>query len=158
MVAVTVGLLVGGALLGGLAALAALVLGGLLSGMTGFLRTDVLLVAGGAGAFIGGVLLPLTSWALLRRVPLGRTLAGTVMGTVGGALLGWAIVPLGANLLAPVGGAIAGFFAAAFVMRARSGRSVPGGRIAAASPEGADGLRSTPTPAEINPSPRGSHA
>src|SRR6476620_2274899 len=41
-----------------------------------------------AGAGLGAVLAPLTSWVFLRRVPLGMALLQTAVGTTAGAVIG----------------------------------------------------------------------
>ena len=74
-----------------------------------------------AGAALGAVLAPLTSWVFLRRVPLGKALLQTTVGTTVGAAIGLALDSGGltqrlgfpASLL----GAIVGFLAAATRLR-----------------------------------------
>ena len=41
------------------------------------------------GAPLGAVLFPLAGWLLMRRVPIGRALLGTMLGTILGGLVGW---------------------------------------------------------------------
>ena len=41
------------------------------------------------GAPLGAVLFPLAGWLLMRRVPIGRALLGTMLGTIVGGLVGW---------------------------------------------------------------------
>src|SRR4051812_9754400 len=72
--------------LGGVAALA---LAGLLTGTP--LMADMLMFAAMVGALFGGVLLPLTAWLFLRRVPLGLAVLGTAVGTIVGGVAGWAV-------------------------------------------------------------------
>jgi len=45
------------------------------------------------GAPLGATLFPLAGWLLMRRVPIGRALLGTMLGTILGGLVGW-FVPL----------------------------------------------------------------
>jgi hypothetical protein len=121
IVAVTVGLLAAGALAGALAADAALLLASAVDG-SGLALTnwEPLLVVAGIGALFGGVLLPITAWLFLRRVPLGLALLGTVVGTIVGGALGW-IVRLGSNeIQGGIMGAFAGFAVAALFLRLRA--------------------------------------
>ena len=48
----------------------------------------VLGLAAGVGTVIGVFTAPLLAWAILRRVPLGKALLATVLGTVSGGVLG----------------------------------------------------------------------
>ncbi|HEY2855961.1 MAG TPA: hypothetical protein VGJ18_24190 [Gemmatimonadaceae bacterium] len=41
------------------------------------------------GAPLGATLFPLAGWLLMRRVPIGRALLGTMLGTIVGGLVGW---------------------------------------------------------------------
>ena len=90
VVAVTLGLVGAGALLGGLSG--ALALAAAMS-----LRHDWMwvadfgfpVVAGCFGAVVGGVIAPVTSWVFLRNVPLGRAMLRTTMAAaLGGAVTG----------------------------------------------------------------------
>ena len=85
IVAVTAGLLAAGAVAGALAADAALLLASAVEG-SGLALNDwePLLFVASVGALFGGVLLPVTAWLFLRRVPLGLALLGTVVGTIAG--------------------------------------------------------------------------
>ncbi len=81
----------------------------------------VIAIGAAAGAALGAVLAPLTSWVFLRRVPLGKALLQTTVGTTVGAAIGLALDSGGltqrlgfpASLL----GAIVGFLAAATRLR-----------------------------------------
>jgi hypothetical protein len=121
IVAVTVGLLAAGAVAGAVAADAALFLASALDGGGVALNDwEPLLVVAAIGALFGGVLLPITAWLFLRRVPLGLALLGTVVGTIVGGALGW-IVRLGSNeIQGGVMGAFAGFAVAALLLRLRA--------------------------------------
>ena len=74
-----------------------------------------------AGAGLGAVLAPLTSWVFLRRVPLGMALLQTTVGTTAGAVIGLGLdgagLMLRTNVPAGLVGAIAGFLAAAVRLR-----------------------------------------
>jgi hypothetical protein len=88
--AVTGGLLVAGAVAGAVAAEAAFLVASLFDHSGGsFINRDSLIAAGSVGALLGGVLLPITAWIFLRRVPLGLAVLGTLLGTVVGGALGW---------------------------------------------------------------------
>jgi hypothetical protein len=86
------------------------------------------------GGLLGGILLPLTCWLLLRRVPLVKTLSGTVVGTILGGLAGWGIMMLTRFDLSPLAGAVVGYFVAAFALRAAAARVSRGGGLAPATP------------------------
>ena len=118
--AVTAGLLVAGAIAGALAADAALLLAlGLKDGELA-LAGEALGFVAVVGALFGGVLLPITAWLFLRRVPLGLALLGTVIGTVIGGSLGWIVRYGGNEINGGVMGACAGFACAALLLRLRA--------------------------------------
>jgi hypothetical protein len=120
---ITLGIAVVGAAIGGIIGAA------LLAGWTSFSwffydpGSRGSIVAGGAaaGAGLGAVLAPLTSWVFLRRVPLGKALLQTMVGTTAGAAIGLGLDSAGLMLRTPVPaglvGAIAGFLAAAIRLR-----------------------------------------
>src|ERR1051325_3924692 len=87
--AVTGGLLVAGAVAGTVAAEAAFLVAAVFSHTGEVINRQSLLTAGSTGALLGGVLLPITAWIFLRRVPLGLAVLGTLLGTVVGGTLGW---------------------------------------------------------------------
>ena len=132
--AVTLGLAVTGAVFGALAGVVAFALGLLIS--QGFLRPgdlDALPFAGGFGAIIGAIAAPAAGWLLLRRVPLGRAVAWSVLGAVTGAVAGWVlgggfdagtngVRSFGDPFVNAVAGALLGFLIAAVVLRRRAGR------------------------------------
>jgi len=78
-------------------------------------------IGAAAGAALGAVLAPLTSWVFLRRVPLGKALLQTTVGTTVGAAVGLALDSAGLtyrfNIPASLVGAIVGFLAAATRLR-----------------------------------------
>jgi hypothetical protein len=122
-VSITLGIALVGAIIGG--AIGAALLAGWTSlswvFFDGVARGSV--VAGGAtaGAALGAVLAPLTSWVFLRRVALGTALLQTTVGTTLGAAIGLGLDSAGLMLRTgvPAGlvGAIAGFLAAAIRLR-----------------------------------------
>ena len=73
------------------------------------------------GAMLGGVLAPITAWAFLRRVPLGKALLHVTVGTTIGTALGLLFDRVGVTSIAsfPAGlvGALLGFLAAAIRLR-----------------------------------------
>lgn len=101
-----------------------------------------MLAAEGAksGALLGAVLAPITAWAFLRRVQLGKALLHTTLGTTGGAAVGLVLDrlslarewPLPASLLL----ALAGFLGAAIRLR-----------ITTRTPAAGAGMQSAPPPA-----------
>lgn len=81
----------------------------------------VIAVGAAGGAGLGAVLAPLTSWVFLRRVPLGKALLQTTVGTTVGAAIGLVVDGLGPSygfiIPASLIGAILGFLAAATRLR-----------------------------------------
>jgi len=127
VLAVTLGLLLAGAIFGAVAGAVGLALALLLT--EGFRPIPIVGVGFGAilGAVIGAVAAPTAGWLLLRRVPLGRAVTWCVFGAVIGGVVGWTIgeaaalvftsfVPaLGGAFGTGVLGAITGFLIAAIV-------------------------------------------
>jgi hypothetical protein len=123
IVAVTGGLLASGAVAGALAAVVAVLIAIAVT-QSGMEMSDwrPLAFIASVGALFGGVLLPITAWLFLRRVPLGLALLGTVVGTIVGGSLGWIVHPGGEEIMGGVGGAFAGFAIAALLLRLRVSR------------------------------------
>jgi hypothetical protein len=118
---VVFGLLLSGAVLGGVAAATALLVGALLTHAQVW-DWGVFMLAALVGALFGGVLLPLTGFVLLRRVPLGLTLSGTLLGAVLGGAAGWAAgayldSSAGPTLGWSIGCAVGGFALSVVVLR-----------------------------------------
>lgn len=122
VVGVTAALLVCGALLGALAAVVGAWLAFRLT-VVPLYSLAAYIVAAGVGAVLGGVLLPAACWLLLRRVPLGLALLGTLLGTVAGGVAGsvfaWRLGYDTILVVAPVGGAVLGFLQSATLLRLR---------------------------------------
>ncbi len=87
---VTLGLCGAGALFGGLAGSLGLAIALLLQPATsGFGSFDFCGFAGTVGACLGVVCAPVTTWIMLRHVPLGRVFAVLTAGTIAGGVFGW---------------------------------------------------------------------
>jgi len=133
--AVTAGLLVAGALFGSIAAAVGSAIAVAITDR-GLPPWEIVSFAALIGGVLGAPLLPVTSWLLLRRVPLGLSFVGTTVGTTLGGVIGWiaAVTAAGNSLGWPVMGAVIGFFAAVLVLRMRfsGGREVarPASRVA----------------------------
>jgi hypothetical protein len=124
ILAVTAGLMVGGAIFGAVAALAALAIGLAATGQAhALLETDALAAVGSVGAILGGLLFPAAAWLLMRTVPLGLALLGTVTGTTIGGAAGWLLASHDLDRVpqALIGGVI-GFVIASILLRIRAGR------------------------------------
>jgi len=120
ILAVTAGLLAGGALFGAIAAVLALVVSSALTDGFAWATEPVALVfAAVAGAAIGAPLFPAAGWLLLRRVPLGIAMIGSMAGTVVGGVGGWLLARGNDPMTTPVVGAMLGFVFAAILMRLR---------------------------------------
>lgn len=117
--AVTGGLLVAGAVAGAVAADVAVAIALALTDGPVALHGSAgpLLFVAMVGAGFGGVLLPVTAWIFLRRVPLGLALLGTLLGTIVGGVLGWVVQPYGDVIDSGVLGAVAGFALGALLLR-----------------------------------------
>lgn len=106
---VTAGLLAAGAVFGALAGMVGVAVAiALTDGLSYALDPLALGFAAMAGAFLGGILFPAAAWLLMRRVPLGLAVAGTLLGTVAGGVLGWVVAdaadPIGISVAAAMGG------------------------------------------------------
>jgi hypothetical protein len=114
VLAVTGGLIATGMVVGALCAMVAFPLIFLPLGLSPDVSESALLaIAALFGAIIGGVMAPVVAWGLLRRVPLGRAVGWSAVGTVVGAVAGMIVQEN------PVTGAVAGFVAAAIWLWAR---------------------------------------
>lgn len=118
--AVTAGLVIVGALVGGVVGVLVTVMllvsaGG--GGLGLLLNLDTVLFIGAYGAAMGAVLGPLAAWLLMRHVPLWKAIGGTALGTLAGSLPG--LVGDG-QMGFPC--ALLGFCAAAVYLRFRSPR------------------------------------
>jgi hypothetical protein len=90
ILAVTAGLIGFGAIAGAIAgALVAMLAIAIRRGPLEALDLDLAEIGATLGAPLGALLLPAAGWLLMRRVPLGRAMLGTMLGTVAGGLIGW---------------------------------------------------------------------
>jgi hypothetical protein len=104
---VALGLVPAGAVAGALAgALGASLWVGVMEGIAPAFDPAVWFVAGSIGGALGAVLLPIAGFTLLRRAPLGRVLAETILGTALGGAVGALIDVNGAGWFT---GALVGF-------------------------------------------------
>jgi hypothetical protein len=116
---VTLGLAAAGAAFGALASTIVFYLAvALTSGPRVAFQTAPSLPVALLGAVLGLGAAPAAVLLLLRRVPLGLAVVGSVAGTVVGGAAGWVIHPVG-----PLLGALLGFVAAVVLLRMRA--SVP---------------------------------
>jgi len=132
----TVGLLAAGAVFGALAGAIAVTIGlAITEGPWHALDFEVISLVAVVGGLMGAPLLPSAGWLLLRHVPLGLALLGTLAGTVVGGVLGWVIPVLGSQVQSAVLGAVLGFCFAALAMRLR----YTAGRVPRKVPRPVDG-------------------
>ena len=133
VILVTLGLMAAGAVFGALAGILAIIVAAAVTeGMPSVFDLEVLAFVGFVGAFFGGVLFPLAMWLVMRTVPLGLAVLGTVVGTALGGMAGWLLADAHGN---PIGtavwSAVAGFAVACVALRmgvpALSRRRVPAG-------------------------------
>lgn len=130
ILAVTAGLLALGATAGALAGALAAMLAGATSFRTlSWYDLDLLFLGAAIGAPLGAILLPVAGWLLMRHVPLGRALLGTMAGTVIGGFVGWWLptnhLATSGNLDWSIGLGFAGFAIAVVYLRVVSARSMP---------------------------------
>jgi hypothetical protein len=111
--AVTGGLMVVGGIAGGLATALAVAGVVLVSDPSELLRDpELFFIAGAFGAVYGAVLGPLAAWLLMRHVPLGIAIGGTMLGTLVGGVL--ALTAMEEHILTLP---LVGFFLAALAIR-----------------------------------------
>ena len=123
----TAGLSATGGLVGAVTAASAVgaivILSGGVHALTSGGTPGLLAVAAGFGAFSGIIGAPLLGWGLLRRVPLGRgivwTAVGTIVGAVGGELL-QSVNPFAPLVPGVFVGAFLGFVGAGIGLRVHS--------------------------------------
>ena len=116
---VTGGLVVTGAVAGGIAGGLAAVIAIALAERTWSTFTEPFYFVMGAefGAPLGAIILPIAGWALMRHVPLGRAIVGTIAGALVGGLLGW-FLPIGVfEPFRAMAGGLVGFTAAVLLLR-----------------------------------------
>jgi hypothetical protein len=124
---VTAGLAVAGGVVGGICAAAAVTLiAGIEAGFGDLFSRDFAALLGlcaAFGVFTGVIGAPLLSWAVLRRVPLGRAALYTAIGTIVGAVGGELARPLNPYVWTLPGvlvGALLGFIGAGILARLRT--------------------------------------
>jgi hypothetical protein len=122
--AITGGLAIFGAAAGAIAgALVAVLAISLSLGPLEALDLELLGFGATLGAPLGAVLLPISGWLLMRRVPLGRAMLGTMLGAIAGGLMGW-FAPLHIDVLdRALFGAFVGFATAVIALRQLGSRS-----------------------------------
>ena len=141
ILAVTLGLTVVGAAFGALAGAVALALSLALTASGNLLGSEiwqVVAIAAIIGAVFGAIGAPAAGWLFLRRVPLGKVLMWSAIGTTAGGVAGWIVgVALRAAVNGPpplfgdestsaILGAVAGFLLAVVFLRVRaSARTEP---------------------------------
>lgn len=114
---VTLGLVAAGAVFGAIAGALAVVISLVLTeGPESAAVLGLYVVGAYFGAFIGAVLLPVVAWIVLRHVPLGRAIVGSVIGTVVGGVGGWLVPVIADEVIRGLLGAAAGMLGAAIVM------------------------------------------
>ena len=119
IIAVTLGLALAGAVLGGIAGALGLAIAlAVTEGPAAAADATLLAFAAYVGAVLGAVSGPVAAWLLLRHVPLGRVFTESVAGTVIGGVAGW-ISTTGFDIQYSVIGALSGFFVAVIAMRRR---------------------------------------
>ena len=130
---VTAGLSATGGFVGGVCAAAAVtVIAGIEGGVGSLMSAPTLGLVGiaaGAGALTGTIGAPLLGWALLRRVPLGRAILMTAVGTVIGAVVGELLNPFNPyahTIPGVIGGALLGFVVTGVGLRITTRRLVSG--------------------------------
>ena len=123
ILAVTLGLVVAGAVFGGVAGAVALAISLVLSQEYRHLTEPRLFaVAASVGALLGAGCAPLAGWLLLRHVPLGRAFAGLTVGATLGGVVGWFLPRSFAHGDGILITAALGFLGAAVVLRLRYAR------------------------------------
>ena len=129
ILAVTAGLMAGGALFGAIAAVAALLIAVSFTGELGEVvrDADLLQLVAVVGALFGGLLFPTAGFIVLRRVPLWLALLGNLVGTVAGGVIGWLLPGLaGDQVIHAIIGALRGFLLATIALRLTVGRAARG--------------------------------
>ena len=115
VLAVTAGLV-------GLGAVAGALAGGVVGMLVGLIESPVdaaatTLFGAVLGAELGAPLLPIAGWLLMRRVPIGRALVVTMLGTIAGGLLGWFAPVHGDQITRTLWSSVVGFATAVFLLR-----------------------------------------
>lgn len=119
---VTLGLAATGGVAGALAGGVTGVLVALpLSGSMGMsIGLDVFSFGAMIGGTLGTLLLPIAAWTLMRHVPFGKALAGTIAGALVGGFMGYFMIDDKYVLVRSVVVGILGFCVSAYVLRRRA--------------------------------------
>ena len=124
ILAVTAGLIVFGAAAGAIAGSLVAVLAIALSlGPREALDLELVRFGATLGAPLGAALLPASGWLLMRRVPLGRAMLASVLGTVAGGLMGWFAPVHSDQFYRTIFGGFLGFVLAVITLRQLASRS-----------------------------------
>lgn len=116
IVAVTLGLIIAGAVFGAIAGALALAISLTVMGAQMFALTFAAVVGGALGA----VTAPVLGWLLLRHAPLGQMFVGAVGGTVVGGVVGWFVVLSSYGIDGALYGAFIGCLVSTLVLRRRA--------------------------------------
>ena len=121
IVVITLGLVAAGAVCGAVAGVVAFTIGVRLTHAPSA-ATDLRLLPlpASIGAALGAVILPIVSWVLLRRVPLGQAILATVLGTIVGGTLGLVVPLVGDRGVSSIAGGCVGFCLAALFLALRA--------------------------------------
>ena len=126
VLAITGGLAAFGAVAGALAGAGVAVLAMLITdGPREAFDLGLAYIGASYGAPLGAVLFPLSGWLLMRRVPIGRALVATTVGTIIGGLIGLFTPTSRDILLQTIGGGVAGFTLSVLVLRRRASSREP---------------------------------
>ena len=123
-----VGGVIGGACAALTVAIVAMIEGGI-TALSAAGTPTLLAVASGFGAVVGMIGAPMLSWALLRRVALGRAIAYTALGTVVGAVVGEltvAFVSYPRLFPGVIAGALVGYLSAGAALHLQARRGTAG--------------------------------
>ncbi|HEX6750125.1 MAG TPA: hypothetical protein VF092_22715 [Longimicrobium sp.] len=130
ILAVTAGLAAGGFVFGGMAAILAFWVATALTATGQPADPDLfhpaMLARFATGGAMGAVLFPAAGFLLMRTVPLGLALLGTLLGTMAGGIAGWMLpaeFQVDGQIIHAVNGALLGFLVATVLLRVLAGRA-----------------------------------
>lgn len=81
---------------------------------------DVFTVGAMVGGALGTLLLPIAAWTLMRNVPFGKALLGTIAGALLGGFAGYFMIADNYVLVRSIFGGIVGFCVSAYLLRKRA--------------------------------------